>query len=385
MLRIIGPQNPAKVEEELRRVVAAPGDSLLLPVHPKEWWLGGELGLIELAITWARVSEQGALVTYIGPDENPKIQLGGMAKRLFGFVALMMAPEILDREANPARSLRPEAYDECRQVVEMMFQPVREFALGAKLFLVCVDHSSRWMIPWLYAPNETVGDRIAFITLARELITKISATYSKYSIPPLAVTQIGAILHELFKNTDEWARSDNAGIPWRRSVRGIAGERHTWSAAKLDEIAADNPALKAYFDQLSSREPDKRLRFLEFSVFDSGSGLARRWLSDLWSPEISLADEHTACLKCLTKHQTSSHRRDKGRGLTEVMSTLATLDGFLKIRTGRLSLYRDFVNLPLQPGGGDVELRDFPTCSTTLTELASIFGTHFQFLIPIYR
>lgn len=379
-LRITGPQNPARVEDELRRVVTAPGESLQLPVHPKDWWLGGELGLIELAITWARLSDQEALVTYVGPDENPTTQLEGMARRLFGFVALMMAPEILDRDETPNRSLRREAYEKCRQVVEMMFQPVSKFALGAKVFLACVDHSTRWAIPWLYAPTGAVGDRIAFITLAQELITKLSLNHSPTSIP---ITAIGAILHELFKNTHEWARHDNAGVPWRRSVRGMAAERHTWSEAQLAEIAADNPALNAYFNALSTRAIDGRLRFFEFSVFDGGIGLARRWLGESWSSAISLDAEHSACMQCLTKHRTSSHRREKGLGLAEVMSTLASLHGFLKIRTGRLSLYRDFLTVPLQSGGADVDLRDFPTCLTTLTELAPAYGTHFQFLIPI--
>ena len=189
MLRFVGPQNTAKVEEEVRHVVKAPGESLQLPVHPKEWWLGGELGLIELIITWARLSDRGALVTYIAPDEDPTTQLAAMARRLFGFVALLMAPEIVDRKGvpkdndtstNPAfliRSLRREAYDQCRQVVEMMFRPVSHFTLGSKVFLVCVDHSTLSMIPSLYTPTETVGDRIAFITLARELLAKLAPAF----------------------------------------------------------------------------------------------------------------------------------------------------------------------------------------------------------------
>ena len=135
--------------------------------------------------------------------------------------------------------------------------------------------------------------------------------------------------------------------------------------------------------QLSTRRNDQRLRFIEFCVFDSGLGLARRWLDDKWSPSISLPAEYSACLECLKKHRSSSNRRDKGRGLAEVMTTLASLNGFLKIRSGRLSLYRDFINTPLKTGVTDVELYDFPSCTTVLTELAPVFGTYFQLLIPI--
>lgn len=381
MLRITGPQNPAKIEQELRLVVAASGQRLQLPVHPKKWWLGGELGLIELAITWARRVEESVLVTHIAPDEDPTEQLRSMARRMFGFTALLMAHEILDREGNSSRSLRRDAYEQCRQVVEMMFQPVAQFALGAKIFLLSVDHSTRAAIPWLYTPMGTVSDRIAFITLTKELIAKTSAPEVQ-PIPSASLPKIGAVLHELFKNTDEWARTDEDNVPWRRSVRGIAVERHSWSMADLEEIERDNPALKSYFETLRKTHSDGRMRFLELTVFDGGIGLARRWLQDRWSQGIPLTDEYEACLACLTKHRTSSDKREKGLGLAEVMATLDALDGFLKIRTGRLSLYRDYVNSPLQ-SPDDVRLNDFASASADLTTLASVFGTYFQILIPI--
>jgi hypothetical protein len=382
MLRITGPQNPAKVEEEIRRVVAAPGERLQLPVHPKEWWLGGELGLMELSITWARRTEESVLVTHIAPEENPSEQLRSMSRRMFGFVALMMAHEILDREENPLRSLRRDAYEQCRVVVEMMFQPVTQFALGAKVFLLCVDHSTRWMIPWLYSPSQSVADRIAFTTLTRELLDKTTANLSQPAIPPQAIPRIGAILHELFKNTDEWGKTDKNHVPWRRSVRGIAIERHSWTETDTARIGTDNPALQSYFTALAGTGSKPRQRFVELTVFDSGIGLARRWLQEKWSPQVSTTDEYRACLACLTKHRTSSPKREKGLGLAEVMATLSGLDGFLKIRSGRLSLYRDFVSAPLQ-SSTDVELKDFANCSTELTELPAIFGTHYQILIPV--
>jgi hypothetical protein len=369
------------VEEEMRRVVASPGEHLQLPVHPKEWWLGGELGLIELAITWARGTQASVLVTHIASEENPNTQLRAMSRRMFGFVALMMAHEILDREESPNRSLRRSAYEQCRQVVDMMFQPVAQFALGAKVFLLCVDHSTRWEIPSLYADSENVKDLIAFSTLARELLDKTQHAH-RGSIPPQSIRGIGAILHELFENTDKFAKTDDKNVPWRRSVRGISIERHSWSEAELAKVGSDNAALQCYFNGFKRINADDQQRFLELTVFDSGIGLARRWLKEKWSPQVQLDEEYGACLACLTKNFSSSPSRGKGLGLAKVMSTLDDLKGFFKIRTGRLSVYRDFATAPLQ-SPSDVELRDFASCSTTLTELAAVFGTHYQILIPI--
>ncbi len=365
----------------MRRVVAATGERLQLPVHPKDWWLGGELGLIELAITWARRTEESVLVTHVGPEEDPAQQLRSMSRRMFGFVALMMAHEILDRAETPQRSLRRYAYAQCREVVDMMFQPVGQFALACKVFLLCVDHSTKWEIPSLYADSDNVKDLIAFSTLARELLDKTQHTH-RGSIPPRSIRGIGAILHELFENTDKFAKTDEKNVPWRRSVRGLSIERHSWSEVELAKVGNDNAALQDYFDAIKSTNPNTQKRFLEMTVFDSGIGLARRWLKDKWTPQLSVGDEYAACLACLTKNCTSLPSRGKGLGLAKVMSTLNELNGFFKIRSGRLSVYRDFVTAPLR-SPADVELRDFATCSTTLSELAEVFGTHYQILIPI--
>ena len=117
--------------------------------------------------------------------------------------------------------------------METMWRPVRDFALGEKVFLLCVNHSTKWAIPWLYSQSESgqvrIRDRVDFVTLARELIQRTSRATSEVPIPPPLLPRFGAILHELFKNTHEWARTDQDGTPWRRSVRGIAVERHSWS------------------------------------------------------------------------------------------------------------------------------------------------------------
>ncbi|MBX3412597.1 MAG: hypothetical protein KF708_07910 [Pirellulales bacterium] len=381
MLRIVGPQSPAQVEEELRLIVAAPGEHLQLPVRPREWWLGGELGLTQLAVTWSRLTEDSVLVTHIAPEEQPADQLRAMARRVFGFTALLMAHEIVDRSEDGSRSLRKDAYEQCRQVVEMMFRPIRDFALGAKVFLICVDHSTRSAIPWLYTPAGAVGDRIAFITLTRELITK-TTTPPDYSIPASAIPKLGTIIHELFKNTDEWAKRDLNNVPWRRSVRGLSVERHSWAQEQLAAIEAYNPALTSYFAARRRSSSDSRLRFVELTVFDAGIGLARRWLGTKWSRELTVEDEYSACIACLTKHNTSSPKQEKGLGLAEVMKSLNDLDGFLKIRTGRMSLYRDFLNAPLR-SDDDVVLGDFASASTVLTELSDVYGTHYQILIPL--
>lgn len=379
MLNIQGSQTVAQFEAELRELHKSRPHELRLPVHPKDWWLGGEHGLIQLAITWARLTDEARLLTHIADDEEPAGQLRSMARRIYGFVALMMASDVFDRSGT--RSVRMEANEQCKSVVEMMFRPVEEFALGGRIFLLCVDHSTKREIPSLYTTDGTVCDRLQFQTLVRELASRLSKREKAEPIPPSLYPRFAAILHELFKNTDEWACHDEDGRPWRRSVRGITAERHSWTFDQLADAAEGSAALKSYFESFPREGDSRKLGFVEFTVFDSGIGLARRQMSGNWSPQTTIAEEFKACTECLKKHRTSSVRTDKGLGLAEVMSTLAGLGAFLKIRTGRLALYRDFRTQPF--AAGDDRLFDFPSCSEMPSVLASVYGTHFQILIPL--
>lgn len=381
MYQITGSLDAGSIERHLRLISASPDPQLQLPVHTKEWWIGAELGLIQAVATWSRSVSSPVLVTYIGDEEDPVTQLEAMSRRPFGFAALMLASDIVDR--SKIRSIRLQANDLCRRIVEMMYEPISALALGQKVFLASVDHSTRWMIPCLYSPDNIVRDRAAFSSLTLDILRKINPLPSKKPVPPQIVADFAGILHELFKNTDEWARTDELGRPWRRSVRGIAAVGHNWDQEQITRVTEGNPALEKFVQAVRSETGTERLRLVEFTVFDTGLGLARRWLEDTWSKSLSLQQEMNACLDCLKKHHTTSPNPTKGLGLNEVMAILRRLKAFLKIRTGRLSLYQDFASQPDAALDEDVSLSDFSSCSETPTEMAPIVGTHFQILIPV--
>lgn len=381
MYQITGSLDAGSIERHLRLISASPDPQLQLPVHTKEWWIGAELGLIQAVATWSRSVSSPVLVTYIGDEEDPVTQLEAMSRRPFGFAALMLASDIVDR--SKIRSIRLQANDLCRRIVEMMYEPISALALGQKVFLASVDHSTRWMIPCLYSPDNIVRDRAAFSSLTLDILRKINPLPSKKPVPPQIVADFAGILHELFKNTDEWARTDELGRPWRRSVRGIAAVGHNWDQEQITRVTEGNPALEKFVQAVRSETGTERLRLVEFTVFDTGLGLARRWLEDTWSKSLSLQQEMNACLDCLKKHHTTSPNPTKGLGLNEVMAILRRLKAFLKIRTGRLSLYQDFASQPDAAFDEDVSLSDFSSCSETPTEMAPIVGTHFQILIPV--
>jgi hypothetical protein len=108
-----------------------------------------------------------------------------------------------------------------------------------------------------------------------------------------------------------------------------------------------NEGLKAYYRK--AFPPNDQLFMLEVSVFDSGPGLVKRFLGKSWSEKTDIQTDIDTIKKCLIKGQTSVSNVDginKGYGLDDVLRLLDLKSGFLKIRTGRVSIYRDLILSP---------------------------------------
>jgi hypothetical protein len=88
------------------------------------------------------------------------------------------------------------------------------------------------------------------------------------------------------------------------------------------------------------------MQVLEISVFDTGPGLALRWLSQhgaaLSYEDFSLEDEQAAVETCFQKHATTKASQHFGLGLPVALAGMRKLGAFMTLRTGRLSLYQDF-------------------------------------------
>jgi hypothetical protein len=318
-----------------------------------------------------------------------------------------MAHDVTDR--NSTRALKVAANRASESQIDLMWygrhgqQDNTQYALsgqedngaqvtsvGDRVFLTSIDHHPRWRIPQCYFPTGFVRHRDDFIALADAMAKK--ATNASGGTPITADMRgpLGGILHELFKNTHEWARTDENGVPLARSVRGILAQGHTWAEHEALEVTEGSQALRDYFLTPGLRTPAGRLRFLELSVFDSGPGLAKRWLSarpkgaaDPNAP--TLEEEYRACIECFVRWNSSTRAGQKGLGLHEVMHTLSQLGAFFRVRTGRLSLFRNFLAQP-HPGStteADCSLLDWTTRSERLESLALVAGVLYTMLIPI--
>jgi len=390
LLRIFKAQNVNEVESHLDDLQSADAPSLQLPVKLKTDSIGGEAALIQLVITWAKRNPEKLLVTHVQQSHDPDVQLKRLTNTGFGFVACLMSKEIVTLDES--KSLSRVAYDLASKRVDKMCLGPKEALHGHRILLASVDHSTKWRLPPFYFSDGSVRGRKEFYRLAETLIAvgtkSIAPGMAREWLRQLPVPTydgLGTIIHELFKNTHDWARTSSVGVPLRRSVRGILVSTRNLEFSAIQEAAKGSAPLEQYVRHRDFVGTDGRFRCLEISIFDSGPGLASRWLGEPLNEGISLEQEYTACIECLQKHRSTSGRSHKGIGLYEVVRTLSPLQGFARLRTGRLALYRDFVKRPLSESEheGASHLDDWETCSSDLKKRASVEGSLFTMLIPL--
>jgi hypothetical protein len=220
--------------------------------------------------------------------------------------------------------------------------------------------------------------------LADELRTEIGGKTSRArrARKPEEDERLAVLLRELITNTHNWARREPGKGRYERSLRGARIELHNLHVEDFGKLTSE-PVLRSYLGRTPLNRSD-RLHLVELSIFDCGPGLAawRLWERGEGTPSVEA--EHQAALECLRRHFSTSHEPARGIGLHEVLATISDLGGLLRVRTGRLQLYRDFAELPYDPRHGEDEpyLQDWQT-RLGLTEAPPAVGTFYTLLFPL--
>ncbi len=195
------------------------------------------------------------------------------------------------------------------------------------------------------------------------------------------------IIYELFKNTHEHGRTNIEGgyyFPSARSVTVRMLRRKKSDYLSDEEIPI---SVKEYFANNLPLTEQSDFIMLEVSVFDSGPGLACRYAKTSDLSSYTLEEELNITKECLLKHRTSSDAylsAVKGEGLDKVMQLLDK-KGFLKIRTGRLNLFRNFISDPYEESAKveEIVLKDYTNNDLNYVEHPHVSGTLHTFYYPI--
>lgn len=377
-MRIAGQSNIAATERALDKLTAAePGEPLKLPSNLRYLAGGAEASLAQLVVSWAQRNRGATLETYITSEE----QVGGFVRRMPGLVAALCAEEATGQ--GPVRSVHSALRRAALARLEKLqgARPKQGYR-GQSAEIVCADHLGRDTPYLLYLPNPHSGTglrpRENFRDLAAWLLrTAIKGSYRAH-VPEDAADAIGSMLYEVFKNTEDHALSNIAGDLLDVSIRAIKTNHHQLAPDQLAQIVGEYLPLAQYCDALSVPEGAMYTHLFELSVLDSGPGFAATW-TGMPLDQLQIDDEEAAVRACFGRGSAKGQSRF-GEGLPHVMRLLRQQNGFLRLRTGRLSFYIDF-SIEDQPD--TPVLRRYHQAD--LEELAPVAGSLLTLLIPMRR
>jgi hypothetical protein len=362
---------------------------LKLPVNLKPIGFGAFASLIQLIISWRRLENCGKLI--IGSKEISANDIEEVVRNYYGLIASVLAwdtgivnfngvdvkSQIRDSNAITMTYLLKGRFDEASRGDSILFP-----------FFDHLDNKSG-LLPLLYYRGE-LRRQEEFENLTDVLID-IATKNNKIVKEDFRTiqTELTDILYEAFDNTNKWARRSFTGKILNPNVRGVYGRFYKLERKNIPTYTNSN-GLTNYFREISLRNPStyRFITFLEVSIFDGGSGLAQRY-SGKSLETMSLEDEYTYLIDCLKKHNTS-HKEPgivggRGIGLFTIMDLLHKKKGYLRVRSGRMSLYRDFLRFPFystSDSSPNYALIDVDTDSVKPSNKPKAEGTLITIIIP---
>ncbi|NWF46796.1 hypothetical protein F3K02_16275 [Hydrogenophaga sp. D2P1] len=349
---------PRPLEEFLQEVRQSPGQAMKMPIQLR-WGggLGANVQAMQVIATWARGEAAGRdlrLPAAFATQENTRERF---ATTLPGMAALYFAQSI-HCDGEPFSRFKALAGIKPK-IDAMQSGAYRDTLRGQGAALCCFIGAKNEFLTPLYARPSAgeVREVTDFRILLPRILTQLGVREDAMNEGQL--DYLSGLLYQLFLNSDEHGSFDISGERYELGIRGIAVRLLSVSdVAALTTLAGDDSALKTYLLKQAFRGKGKEreiiagehlpfepMQLLEISVFDTGPGLALRWLSKSIGrrsyTEIPHEEELEAVKTCFQKHATSKASQFKGQGLSMALMALKRLNAFMTLRTGRLSLYQD--------------------------------------------
>jgi hypothetical protein len=306
----------------------------------------------------------------------------------FVYPAIVMSweKEILDNNGVNIKPLLKEPSKEYFKTMEYFQLPEKE-----SVPIFCFDHDlSKRGLPRIFYGNDSkiLTEATLDITLfpAFEKISIFNKRVFFDSIKDHLITFYG-IIHELFDNTDEHARTNEQGFNLYPNIRAVYFKFHKRNIESYRELYQSHPGLLNYFSSGFSLNPKDELYLLEISVLDSGPGLVKRF-EHISKLEMSMNSEVESIKRCLFKESTSTKmvgKTVKGLGLDRVLKTIDR-KGFVRIKSGRADVFRDMKNFNYveHSSPSEIDLYDWKSNEkNSFTENVEAIGTLISIIYPL--
>lgn len=375
-----------EVEETLEDLQRKCPAKLALKLCGEKKAIGLTAATLQVMAAWANFTPSPELVF----DSLPEDQNSGPKQNnleILPLAGVCLASDI--RVESISKPVRSRFYSSAVTTLDDLNSQLSRTEPLSSLFFLCADGTSRAFSDFFYSAPNILRPLRQFRMQISKAIHKMSFSenYIHSAVSLSDIDAISEIIYELFKNTDQWARTDIQGARLRHSVRGLFLNLVETKTAL--EMSKGNDALSDYL----RRNVEKYSHFFEVSVFDSGPGYAQRFRGKALSEIGDLDNESSAVHGCLKLHSSSAEEAHRGVGLHCVLSRLDDFKAFLRIRTGRLALARSFDDDPyiereqgmeqIYPNLFNPRLRDFALKNRGLTKYAATAGALITAVIPV--
>ncbi|SDC11612.1 hypothetical protein SAMN05428966_101118 [Massilia sp. PDC64] len=318
---------------------------------------GISVALIQFFATWVRSTNSKPLLK-LHSSAAASNGIAHLAQEPHGMAALYFAPAIENSVHEIIATKEGLAYAIPR-IHAMQSGDYLQTMHGRGVFLACFSGASNeYLLPFYSNSNNgTLRGREDFSRLT-EQIMRACAPNALRKLGSKHMPSVSSLLYELFRNTDEHARTDEQGNRYHRNMRGLIAKYISYSADSLSSVnTSDNVPQNLFLlrtlanqalhkDTKGVQRATADLAFLEITIFDTGPGLVKRWLAKN-SPntkidDIDISEEVQYVQQCFEQHATTKDSSVSGHGLSLVLSSLKDLKAFLRLRTGRVCLIQDF-------------------------------------------
>lgn len=376
------------IEELLIEINKNKAIDLLLPISIDYTGFGILPSFFLAFFTWVR-NNKGKIILPI--DENDHKKLEAFAIDYYGYVVL----STIWRNFDVVNKNNVDIKFSFKNYTGKMHQYLDSLTINLPNEAVLIpsyDHypKEKGLSHWFYSYDYDFFDTPSEIENSiYHILSQINKNYKqrlKRNISD-SFDDINTIVWELLKNTDEHAKTDYLGqIKLLPSTRGLFMKVHRSSKNNFITNTKHEGLREYYKDALDNEEYSF---FLEISVFDSGPGLIKRFLGREWDKDRAIEKNVETIKNCLFKGQSSVKSNEginKGFGLDEVLNLLDKKRGFLKIRTGNVSLYKNLIKSKYKKfeNPSEIELFDWQTLSNeNYTIMPSTEGSLVTLAIPL--
>lgn len=313
---------------------------LRLPRTIEKYFFSLAPNIIQFAATWIRSEKRGKLIIDLNIDDNLSAEKYYDQEIYFPIISMAWNDVPICNLSGD--NLRPFLRSFQNKFILKMRKA--KAMKGEKLLLLNLDHFDSESGILSFFENNGSFDAIED-DLEAILKKPITTDVIKYARSKVEIekkfSDIVGIIFELMKNTFEWGKENELGVPWNPNIRGLYIRSYKKTQTNiLSENASDKNIIEYFSHPTLETNDSQQLFFIEISVFDTGSGFIKKF-----NNKNNIEDDFTILKSCLIKHQTSSTgnlENDKGVGLDRILSSLDD-NGFIRIKTDKYCVYRNMI------------------------------------------